>query len=129
MSTETQAAAALRPTRADARHRTSAAVATVYRRLAPFYDVVYGAGLEHGRHVAMQRLAPRPGERILEIGVGTGLSACAYPPGCRVMAIDLSAAMLARARTRLTRRRIAHVALCQMDAGRLAYPDECFDAV
>lgn len=120
---------ALRPTRNDARHRTSEAVAAVYQRLAPFYDIVYGAGLAHGRRVAMHRLAPRDGERILEIGVGTGLSACAYPAGCRVVAVDLSPAMLTRARTRLRRRHIANVSLCQMDAGCLAFPDAHFDAI
>lgn len=102
---------------------------SIYQRLAPFYDVVYGAGLQPGRRLAMQRLTPRRGESILEVGVGTGLSAVAYPTGCRVVAIDLSAPMLARAQTRLTRRQVRHVALARMDAGQLAFDAHQFDAV
>lgn len=120
---------ALRPTLDHERHRTRAAVATVYRRLAPVYDLLYGIGLEHGRRCAMRRLAARDGDRILEVGVGTGLSARNYPQGCSVAAIDLSEQMLARARTRLERRGVSHVSLCRMDAAALAFPDDHFDAV
>jgi phosphatidylethanolamine/phosphatidyl-N-methylethanolamine N-methyltransferase len=120
---------ALTPTLDDARHRTTTAVEAVYRRLAPVYDVIYGIGLEHGRRCAMRRLAPQPGEWILEVGVGTGLSARDYPPYCRIAGVDLSEQMLARARTRLTRRRLHHVSLCRMDASVLAFADGRFDAV
>jgi len=77
----------------------------------------------------MARLAPVRGESILEIGVGTGLSALNYPPGCHVVAVDLSAEMLERARIRLARKAVRHVTLCRMDAARLAFPDAQFDAV
>jgi phosphatidylethanolamine/phosphatidyl-N-methylethanolamine N-methyltransferase len=77
----------------------------------------------------MARLAPGPGESILEIGVGTGLSALQYPRDCRVAAIDLSAHMIERAQARLARRGVDHVALCRMDAARLAFPDAQFDAI
>ncbi|HJZ76682.1 MAG TPA: methyltransferase domain-containing protein [Vicinamibacterales bacterium] len=105
------------------------AVQSVYARLAPFYDLIYGATLEHGRRRAMRQLSPQPGDSILEVGVGTGLSALLYPRECRVAAIDLSAPMLARARTRLERHGATHVRLCRMDAGRLAFRDAEFDAV
>jgi phosphatidylethanolamine/phosphatidyl-N-methylethanolamine N-methyltransferase len=104
-------------------------VQTIYRRLAPVYDLMYGVALRHGRRQAMARLAPESGESVLEVGVGTGLSALDYPPGCRVAAIDISGAMLERAQQRLARRGMAHVGLCRMDAGRLAFPDACFDAI
>jgi phosphatidylethanolamine/phosphatidyl-N-methylethanolamine N-methyltransferase len=77
----------------------------------------------------MTRLAPSWGESILEIGVGTGLSAVQYPRGCRVVAIDVSAHMLERAQTRLRRRGVRHVTLCRMDGAHLAFPDAQFDAV
>jgi phosphatidylethanolamine/phosphatidyl-N-methylethanolamine N-methyltransferase len=108
---------------------TSATIQSIYRRLAPIYDLVYGVTLEHGRRRAMERLAPSGGESILEIGVGTGLSATAYPRDCRVVAIDLSAEMLMRARGRLARKGAPQVVLCQMDAERLAFGDGQFDAV
>jgi phosphatidylethanolamine/phosphatidyl-N-methylethanolamine N-methyltransferase len=107
----------------------SSSIQLVYSRLAPVYDLVYGIGLQHGRRRAMERLAPVAGEAVLEIGVGTGLSAMNYPAGCRVAAIDVSAEMMARARARLARRGVCHVALCRMDAACLAFPDASFDAV
>ena len=105
------------------------AVDAVYERLAPVYDVIYGALLHPGRKSAIARLAPTAGESILEVGVGTGLSALRYPPTCRVTAIDVSTAMLGRARARLERRGCRHVRLSRMDAGHLAFRDHQFHAV
>jgi phosphatidylethanolamine/phosphatidyl-N-methylethanolamine N-methyltransferase len=101
----------------------------IYERLAPIYDLIYGITLAHGRREAMTRLSPERGESILEVGVGTGLSATAYPAGCRVVAIDLSPHMIGRAQARLAKRGIRHVYLCRMDAARLAFADGYFDAV
>jgi phosphatidylethanolamine/phosphatidyl-N-methylethanolamine N-methyltransferase len=106
-----------------------ASVEAIYSRLAPAYDLIYGALLQHGRRCAISRLAPMPGESILEVGVGTGLSGQQYPSGCQVTAIDLSAPMLERARRRFARQRIDHVRLCRMDAARLAFADAHFHAV
>jgi phosphatidylethanolamine/phosphatidyl-N-methylethanolamine N-methyltransferase len=105
------------------------AIEPLYAQLAPLYDVIYGGALQHGRGRAMERLAPRAGESILEVGVGTGISAVHYPRECRVTAIDLSAAMLDRARTRIVRHGTTHVRLCRMDAARLAFREAQFDAV
>jgi phosphatidylethanolamine/phosphatidyl-N-methylethanolamine N-methyltransferase len=104
-------------------------VEAVYHRLAPVYDLLYGALLQPGRRRAMARLAPKSGESILEVGVGTGFGLRAYPRGCRVVAIDVSEPMIARACARLQRHRIEHVALCRMDAAQLAFGDATFDAV
>jgi phosphatidylethanolamine/phosphatidyl-N-methylethanolamine N-methyltransferase len=101
----------------------------LYGPLTPLYDVVCGAALEPGRRRAMAHLNPLPGETILEVGVGTGQGLDAYPGGCRVMAIDLSLSMMQRAQKRLAREEAARVSLLQMDAGRLAFPDDTFDAV
>jgi phosphatidylethanolamine/phosphatidyl-N-methylethanolamine N-methyltransferase len=113
---------------ADAGRHTDRSEA-LYRRLAPFYDLLYGLSLQPGRRRAIHRLALRKGESVLEIGVGTGLSAVQYPSSCHVVAVDLSAPMLARAKTRLARRTARHVVLCRMDGSRLAFDDETFDAV
>lgn len=112
-----------------ARRPAQTTVDAVYERLAPIYDVIYGALLHHGRQSAIARLAPKPGESILEVGVGTALSALRYPPSSSVAAIDVSEAMLLRARNRLERRGCTHVRLCRMDACRLAFADRRFDAV
>lgn len=100
-----------------------------YSRLAPVYDLLYGVGLDAGRRLAVSRLAPCNGEAILEVGVGTGLSALAYPAACRVVGIDVSEPMLERARARLERREIGHVRLSRMDAENLGFADGRFDAV
>ena len=101
----------------------------IYGSLAPVYDVVCGTLLQPGRRRAMAMLNPRPGERILEVGVGTGYGINDYPAGCRVFAVDLSRAMIARTARRLDHRHRGMVALAQMDAERLAMRDGCFDAV
>jgi phosphatidylethanolamine/phosphatidyl-N-methylethanolamine N-methyltransferase len=115
-------------TTATAVERTST-VEILYERLAPVYDLVYGLGLHHGRQLALSRLAPAPRQRICEVGVGTGLSALGYPPDCDVVGLDLSAAMLQRAKKRIARRGLSQIRLCRMDAGRLAFRDGHFDAV
>jgi phosphatidylethanolamine/phosphatidyl-N-methylethanolamine N-methyltransferase len=101
----------------------------VYERLAPVYDLVYGSLLQPGRRRAMARLAPRGGEAILEVGVGTGFGLRQYPRTCRISAIDLSPSMIALARERAARQRLGNVSLCRMDAARLGFRDGCFDAV
>lgn len=101
-----------------------------YRRLAPLYDLVFGASLAPGRRAALAALACRPGERVLEVCVGTGMSLPLYPQQVRVTGIDASRDMLARAAARVAARRLSQVeALVQMDAGRLAFADGSFDKV
>lgn len=104
-------------------------VEMVYAALAGVYDGFYDWALGRGRTIAIRCLAARPGERILEVGVGTGLSLPLYPRGCRVTGIDISDAMLARARSRLEQLDGVDAELRRMDAGRLDYPDDCFDRV
>src|SRR6201989_3232049 len=101
----------------------------LYGRLSALYDALYGLGLQHGRRIAMRELALQAQHQVLEVGIGTGLSALHYPASCRVAAIDISARMLLRARSRLTRHRIRHVALSRMDSGHLAFADATFDVV
>jgi phosphatidylethanolamine/phosphatidyl-N-methylethanolamine N-methyltransferase len=101
-----------------------------YRRLAPVYDLVFGAALENGRLRAMEALRLCPGEHVLEIGVGTGAMLPLYPEGVTVAAVDLSMPMLTRARDRLARSPVvADIGLLRMNAGRLAFPHHTFDVV
>jgi phosphatidylethanolamine/phosphatidyl-N-methylethanolamine N-methyltransferase len=101
----------------------------IYGPLTPLYDVVCGAALQPGRRRAIEHLNPLPGEKILEVGVGTGRGLENYPYGSRVVAIDLSRSMMKRAQHWIERQDAARVSFLQMDAGRLAFPDETFDAV
>ena len=101
-----------------------------YRHLAPFYDVIFGASLAPGRRAALAALECRPGERVLEVCVGTGMALPLYPEHVRVTGIDASPDMLARASERIAARGLSHVeSLIQMDAGRLAFADGSFDKV
>ena len=105
------------------------AVAKVYARWAPVYDLVFGAVFERGRRAAIAA-SERVGGRILEVGVGTGISLPYYSEHSRVFGIDLSAHMLLKARRRVAGRRLNNVErLAVMDAERLDFPDASFDVV
>jgi len=69
------------------------------------------------------------GARVLELGVGTGLSLCAYPPHADVTGIDLAQDMLDQAGDKIAENGWNHITLRQMDALELDYPDDCFDFV
>lgn len=102
----------------------------VYRRYAQGYDVYFGALLQPGRKAIIEKMHCRPGDRILEVGVGTGLSLPLYPRNVYVTGIDISREMLARARARKVRLHLDHVtALRLMDAESLQFPDDSFDKV
>jgi phosphatidylethanolamine/phosphatidyl-N-methylethanolamine N-methyltransferase len=100
-----------------------------YARWAPVYDLVFGALFDRGRRAAIAA-AERVGGRILEIGVGTGLTLPGYSPGNRVIGIDLSEAMLRKARRRVTDLSLQNVEKLElMDAEHLSFPDGSFDVV
>lgn len=101
----------------------------VYARLTPVYDIVFGAALQAGRVAAMERMNIAPGHRVLEVGIGTGLTVSLYPRDCDVTGIDLSAEMLEKARERVRHERLRNVTLMQMDAASLRFRDESFDLV
>ena len=106
------------------------AVQKVYRRYAPAYDFYFGAMFQPGRREIIARLGCRPGDRILEVGVGTGLSLSLYPRHVEVTGIDLSPEMLARARVRRRYQRLSQVvALRLMDAEHMQFADNSFDKV
>jgi phosphatidylethanolamine/phosphatidyl-N-methylethanolamine N-methyltransferase len=105
-------------------------VKAAYRRYAAVYDAVFGPVLQPGRRAVMQALRLRPGDRVLEVGVGTGLSLPLYPRDVTITGIDVSHEMLEKARTRVARRHLANVeALLEMDAENMSLPDASFDKV
>lgn len=104
-------------------------VERVYAVLARVYDDFFDWALGPGRESAVRDLGCRPGEDVLEVGVGTGLSLPQYPPDCRVTGIDISDEMLRQARERAVRDGMEHVRLLQMDARVLDFPDGSFDRV
>jgi phosphatidylethanolamine/phosphatidyl-N-methylethanolamine N-methyltransferase len=106
-----------------------AGIAKAYARWAPIYDLVFGAVFERGRKASIAA-AERIGGRILEVGVGTGLSLPDYSQPNRLIGVDLSAPMLRKAKARVIEQRLSNVdGLAVMDAQRLGFADAAFDVV
>jgi phosphatidylethanolamine/phosphatidyl-N-methylethanolamine N-methyltransferase len=104
-------------------------VQRAYDCWAPVYDLVFGRVFEHGRQASIEA-AERVGGRILEVGVGTGISLPDYSKANRLFGIDISEEMLRKARRRVDELRLDHVeGLEVMDAQRLEFPDNSFDVV
>ncbi len=105
------------------------AVIKTYARWAPVYDVVFGSVFENARRMAVEA-SERVGGRILEVGVGTGISLPYYSSKSRVVGIDISEPMLKVARRRVINDRLEHVEQLEvMDAENLEFPDASFDVV
>ena len=104
-------------------------VEAAYARWAPVYDVVFGAVFAPGRAAGIQA-AERVGGRILEVGVGTGISLPDYGRASRLVGVDISEPMLRKAQKRVAELDLDNVeGLALMDGERLAFPDESFDVV
>jgi phosphatidylethanolamine/phosphatidyl-N-methylethanolamine N-methyltransferase len=106
-----------------------AAVKTAYRRWAPVYDNTFGRVAAEGRKHAVELINRRSG-RVLEVGVGTGLSLPAYRRELEIVGIDLSPDMLQKARERVALWGLGNVTgLHEMDAADLKFPGASFDTV
>ena len=104
-------------------------VAKAYARWAPVYDLVFGAVFDRGRKASIEA-AERIGGRILEVGVGTGISLPDYRRSNKLVGIDISAPMLEKAQQRVREQNLTNVeALSVMDVAHLGFPDNSFDVV
>ncbi len=108
-------------------------VASAYARWAPVYDLIFGAVFERGRRAsveaAVQACGP-DGGRILDVGIGTGISLSYYSTGVRLVGVDYSEPMLRKAQERVVSERLSHVeGLAVMDAQSLGFGDNSFDVV
>lgn len=121
--------------RLSTRHRSSANaisrahVVSAYQSYAPVYDFIFGPILEPGRQALTREVARLDPERVLEIGVGTGLTLAHYPASPAITGIDLSEEMLVKARERAAALPDRRIALLAMDAEALSFPSGHFDCV
>ena len=102
-------------------------VERAYELLAPVYDFIFDWIFAPGRAAAIEHLALQPTDRVLEVGIGTGLNLPLYPPSCRLTGIDLSEDMLDKAVERVHKLAMPNVSLKVMDATSMEFPDEAFD--
>jgi phosphatidylethanolamine/phosphatidyl-N-methylethanolamine N-methyltransferase len=104
-------------------------ITRAYAKWAPVYDVVFGAVFERGRTAAIEA-AERIGGRILEVGVGTGISLPEYSDKNRICGVDISEPMLQKAKERVAELGLSRVeGLWVMDAEKMDFPDASFDVV
>src|ERR1700754_1181328 len=104
-------------------------VEQAYDRWAPIYDLVFGGVFSKGRKAAIAA-TNRIGGRVLEVGVGTGISLPQYASHLRIFGSDISESMLEKARKRVSEFRLKNVeGLAVMDAEKLEFPDNSFDVV
>jgi len=102
----------------------------IYSFYSPFYDLIFGKTLQPGRELAFSYLNEHPHQRILEIGVGTGITFNLYPKQSYIVGIDISPKMIERAKKRAAVASNGNkISLYVMDACNLEFEDESFDAV
>jgi phosphatidylethanolamine/phosphatidyl-N-methylethanolamine N-methyltransferase len=102
-------------------------VMRAYEFYAPVYDFIFDRVFAPGRLAAVDHLALEATDRVLEVGIGTGLNLPVYPRACRLTGIDLSEEMLDKAIERVGELRMPHVTLKVMDATAMDFADNEFD--
>lgn len=101
----------------------------IYAGYSNVYDVIFKWFFYPRIKHAIHTMGIAPGEKILDVGVGTGLSLPLFPRHCKVVGIDLSSAMLKKARQKIKKLNLDHIELMEMDAMKLDFPDNTFDKV
>jgi phosphatidylethanolamine/phosphatidyl-N-methylethanolamine N-methyltransferase len=101
----------------------------LYYEFAQFYDLVFARIFYRRIASVIRSLAIPPGAKVLELGVGTGLSLGCYPLDCNVVGVDLAPDMLEHAQDKIDHNGWNHLRVMEMDAMDLDFPDAAFDYV
>jgi phosphatidylethanolamine/phosphatidyl-N-methylethanolamine N-methyltransferase len=101
----------------------------IYSEFSHLYDKIFSRFFCERINSVISSLNIPPGARVLEVGIGTGLSLAAYPAHCQVTGIDLAPEMLDRARQKAAENDWTHFRLLEMDALNLEFPNNSFDYV
>lgn len=105
-------------------------VEKIYERIGPYYNFVFGKLLfQEGREAAIEFLELEDNAKVLEVGVGTGLTLPLYPKDCKVIGVDLSESMLKEAQELIRKKKLKNASVKIMDATKLEFPDNTFDGV
>jgi phosphatidylethanolamine/phosphatidyl-N-methylethanolamine N-methyltransferase len=102
-------------------------VKEIYSRYSSVYDTFFGHFFTPRIRMGLKRSGIRSGDRVIEVGVGTGISLPHYPENCTVVGIDLTRKMLEQARLKSARHGLDNVHLVEMDAENITFPDDTFD--
>jgi phosphatidylethanolamine/phosphatidyl-N-methylethanolamine N-methyltransferase len=100
-----------------------------YAILSPVYDFLFDKIFYPGRVAAVDLLEIKAGDRVLEVGVGTGLNLPLYRRDCAVTGVDISVQMLRKAEERICTYGVTNAKLMVMDASKLGFPDNSFDRI
>jgi phosphatidylethanolamine/phosphatidyl-N-methylethanolamine N-methyltransferase len=101
----------------------------IYAGYSNVYDIIFKQFFYPRQRHVIDSMGIMPGDSVLDVGIGTGLSLPLYPCHCNVVGIDLSAEMLKKARQKVSKYNINHVSLMEMDASNLEFNDNTFDHV
>ncbi len=101
----------------------------IYAGYSNVYDALFKRFFYPRIKHAISYMDIKPGQRILDVGVGTGLSFSVFPGYCKVVGIDLSAEMLSKAKEKIDANRLSNIKLMSMDAMRVGFKDNSFDSV
>ncbi|MBF0292563.1 MAG: methyltransferase domain-containing protein [Nitrospinae bacterium] len=101
----------------------------IYKNYSSVYDFLFKGFFHPRQKLAISGLDIGPGDKVLDVGVGTGLALPLYPRHCSVTGIDISSHMLDQARKKVSKMRLSHVNLLEMDACSLGFEENTFDFV
>lgn len=107
----------------------SESIKKIYAVYSDIYDALFKRIFFPRIRHAISTMNFKPGDRVLDVGVGTGLSLPLYPRDCRVVGIDLSVDMLKQAQQKIIKNGYSHVKVMEMDAMRLSFGDDSFDKI
>jgi phosphatidylethanolamine/phosphatidyl-N-methylethanolamine N-methyltransferase len=102
-------------------------VKSIYGKYSSVYDKVFAQFFRPRIKIGIEKSGIRSGHKVIEVGVGTGISLPLYPAGCKVVGVDLTRKMLDKAQEKKELHRLDNVELLEMDAENLTFDDDTFD--